>query len=143
MKTGFAVAQAFCSCVEALFGLPCSSQRVANLLFHPVFVGGGHHRSRHLISRFLRVLIGRAAEIAIESEEQRAEGVRRFHDAVRGTELERRDDQPFVQLDDHDDRDLLRTARNVFEDRERVHIRMVVLDDEDVERKRRPRAEQL
>ena len=91
----------------------------------------------------LRVSIGRAAEIAIESEEQRAKGVRRFHDAVRGAQLERRDDQPFVQLDDHDDRDLLRTARNIFEDRERVHIRMVVLGDEDVERKRRPRAQQL
>src|SRR5262249_23716512 len=87
---------------------------------------------RQLIPCFLPAGMRRTAAV-IEPEEQRSKGVLRFCDAVRGAELESRDDEPVVPFDDENDGNLRLTARNTFEHRERVHARMVVLDEHNVE----------
>ena len=76
---------------------------------------------------------GAGGRHAIEFEEQRAKGIRRLDHVVHGAQLEGGDCNLLVPLDNEDGWDLWPTARNLLENREGIHLRMVVLDQDDVE----------
>ena len=143
LQAGFAFAEAFIrrvQGVQAPFGFPRSSLRVADLLFETLSSRRIRRRSIPILLGILRVRLRRRlravnvlAVTPIEPEEERPQGVLRFDGVVSGSQLERGDGELFVPLHDEDHWDRQLTPDHLFEDRKGIHTGMVVLDQENVD----------
>ena len=105
------------------------------LAFAALLIDGGCVRITEL---GLFVEKRRVRHQAIESEKDRSKRRLGLDEVIKSTQLEREHRELFVPLGHDHDRNLELSGCYVFQDLEGLHTRMAMLDQQDLERKRRP-----